>query len=165
MRKDVFLSLGRTATAEQEEFVFAIERLLKQHNVRPRTVGRTDFVSGKPLKKILNVMKKCSGTIVIAFERFHFAHGVEFKGSGKEATLSEVSLPTVWNQVEAGMAYVLGHPLLAIAESHLKSEALLEEGYDWLINWVELTPASLHSPAFQATFLKWLKKVERYVPG
>lgn len=162
MTKNIFLSLGRTATAEQDEFVRAVENLLTENGLHPRTVGRTDFTTGRPLKKILGVMKKCSGAVVIAFERFHFDHGVELKGGANEQTVSNTSLPTVWNQVEASMAYVLGHPLLAIAESHLRNEALLEAGYDWFINWVDLTPASLHSPEFQSTFQKWLKKVERY---
>jgi len=162
MVKDIFLSVGRTATAEQDEFIHAVERLLTENGLRPRTVGRTDFSMGKPLKKILDVMKTCSGAVVIAFERFHFDRGVELKGGSNETIISDVSLPTVWNQVEAGMAYVLGQPLLAIAESHLRSEALLEAGYDWFINWVDLTPASLRSPEFQSTFLKWLKKVERF---
>ncbi len=162
MRKAIFLSVGQTATPEQDNFVQAVENLLHEHGLRTRTVGRTDFSTGKPLKKILDVMKQCSGTVVIAFERFHFERGIELKGGERESAITNVSLPTVWNQVEAGMAYVLGQPLLAIAESHLKSEAMLEEGYDWLINWVDLTPSSLHTPEFQTTFRKWLRKVEQY---
>jgi hypothetical protein len=87
---------------------------------------------------------------------------MELKGGRHQRRLKNISLPTVWNQVEAGMAYTLGQPLLAIAESHLRNEALLEAGYDWLINWVDLSPASLSSNEFQTTFLKWVEKVEQY---
>ncbi len=162
MKKSVFLSIGRTATKDQDQFILAVEHMLVEHHLRPRTVGRTDFATGKPLKKILGVMKQCSGTVVIAFERFHFAQGTEWKGGRHQRRLKNISLPTVWNQVEAGMAYTLGQPLLAIAESHLRNEALLEAGYDWFTNWVDLTPASLSSSEFQATFLKWVEKVEQY---
>jgi len=160
---NIFLSVGRTATLEQSRFVAAVEGLLNEYDLGPRTVGRTDFTTGKPLKKILNVMKNCSGTIVIAFERFHYKGGVELRGGREEeSTLKDVSLPTVWNQVEAAMAYALGHPLLAIAESHLRSEGLLEDGYDWFISHVELTPASLNSAEFIPTFEKWVGNVERF---
>lgn len=162
MTTNIFLSIGRTATIEQARFVAAVEGLLKEYDLRPRTVGRTDFTTGKPLKKILNVMKNCSGTIVIAFERFHYEGGVELRGGMEESTLTDVSLPTVWNQVEAGMAYALGHPLLAIAESHLRTEGLLEDGYDWFISHVELTPASLNSAEFIPTFERWVGNVERF---
>ncbi len=146
----------------QSHFVLAVEEMLKEYHLRPRTVGRTDFTTEKPLKKILSVMKNCSGTIVIAFERFNYETGIEMRGGLEETRLANVSLPTVWNQVEAGMAYALGHPLLAIAESHLRTEGLLEDGYDWFISHVELTPASLQSAEFIATFEKWVKNVERY---
>ena len=146
----------------QSHFVLAVEKMLKEYHLHPRTVGRTDFTTEKPLKKILNVMKNCSGTIVIAFERFHYDGGIELRGGTEESTLTDVSLPTVWNQVEAAMAYALGHPLLAIAESHLRTEGLLEDGYDWFISHVELTPASLNSAEFNATFEKWIKNIERY---
>jgi hypothetical protein len=162
MTTSIFLSIGRTATTEQSHFVQEVEKLLKEYHLRPRTVGRTDFTTGKPLKKILNVMKSCSGTVVIAFERFHYESGIELRGGPEQTSLRDVSLPTVWNQVEAGMAYALGHPLLAIAESHLHNEGLLEDGYDWFIKWVDLTPASLHSDEFIATFEKWVKNVERF---
>ena len=162
MNRDVFLSVGRTATADQDEFVTAVRDLLADQGFRSRTVGRTDFPSGKPLKKILAVMKKCSGTIVIAFERYHITNGIELRGGFRKSPLADVSLPTVWNQVEAGMAYTLGQPLLAIAESHLRNEALLEDGYDWYIKWVDLKPASLHKPEFQTVFQKWVREVGRY---
>ncbi|MBI1794913.1 MAG: hypothetical protein HYR70_12105 [Chloroflexi bacterium] len=162
MTINIFLSVGKTATTEQSNFVLAVEELLKEYHLRPRTVGRTDFTTEKPLKKILNVMKSCSGTIVIAFERFNYELGTELRGSPEETGLSNVSLPTVWNQVEAGMAYALGHPILAIAESRLHNEGLLEDGYDWFIKWVDLTPASLHSAEFIVTFQKWVKNIERY---
>ncbi len=162
MTTNIFLSVGRAATTEQGRFVTAVEGLLKEYHLRPRTVGRTDFTTGKPLRKILNVMKNCSGTIVIAFERFHYEGGVELRGGTQESTLTDVSLPTVWNQVEAAMGYALGHPLLAIAESHLRTEGLLEDGYDWFISHVELTPASLNSIEFMSTFEKWVGNVERF---
>ena len=162
MATNIFLSVGRTATVDQDNFVAAVEGLLKEYHLRPRTVGRTDFTSGKPLRKILNVMKSCSGTLIIAFERSHFTDGIELRGGPQETALKAVSLPTVWNQIEAGMAYALGHPLLSIAESHLHNEGLLEDGYDWFIKWVDLTPASLRAPEFSATFEKWVANVERY---
>jgi len=50
-------------------------------------------------------MQECAGTAVIAFERMHFAEGVEFRGSPKQKPLEDVSVPTIWNQIEAAMAY------------------------------------------------------------
>jgi hypothetical protein len=159
MTKDIFLSVGRPATKEQECFIVAVEQLLVEHGLKPRTVGRTDFAAEKPVEKIMEVMKGCSGTIVIAFDRLAFDHGIELP-NGEDATpLVDVHLPTVWNQIEAAMAYTLGLPLLAIAESNLRNEGFLEDGYDWFIKWVKPAPESLVTTEFLAAFEKWKEKV------
>ncbi len=160
MSIDIFLSVGRAATPQQEKFVEAAQSLLRENGFNPRTVGRTDFASEKPLKTILDVMRKCQGTVVIAFERIRFEHGTELAGGENAAALENISLPTVWNQIEAGMAYALGHPLLAIAESRLRNEGLLEKGYDWFVEWVELDIPSLEERNFTEAFKAWKKRVE-----
>ena len=160
MSIDVFLSVGRTSTPEQEKFVEEVQAFLQAQGLNPRTVGRTDFTTDKPLKIILDIMRICRGTVVIAFERIHVTEGIELPGGNQAAALENISLPTVWNQIEAGMAYALGHPLLAIAESRLRDEGFLEKGYDWFVEWVDLSAPSLKEPNFVAAFEVWKKHVE-----
>lgn len=159
---NVFLSVGRTATPEHSEFISAIETLLAAHEMVPRTVGRSDFADEKPLKRIRDVLNECSGTIVVALERMHASDAVEFYESESPIALSGIKLPTVWNQIEAAMAYTLGHPLLAIVETGLRSEGLLEEGYDWYVKWVSLDPHSLTQPEFMKSFADWKSNVGKY---
>ncbi len=157
---DVFLSVGRTATPKQEAFVAAVQALLRTQGFNPRTVGRTDFTTEKPLQTILDVMRACQGTVVIAFERIHIERGVELPGGASATPLEHASLPTVWNQIEAAIAYALGHPLLAIAESHLRDEGFLEKGYEWFVEWVDLDIPSLEERHFTEAFKAWKKRVE-----
>ena len=162
MSINVFLSVGRTVSTEQKEFVAAIETFLKAHDLTPRTVSRTDFAHQKPLKLIAQVLSECSGTVVVALERLHITGGVEFRDTADAVGLANVNLPTVWNQIEAAMAYTLGQPLLAIIESGLRNEGLLEEGYDWYVEWIDLNPDSLKEPGFLRTFANWKRNVEKY---
>ena len=157
---DVFLSVGRTATPEQEKFIEAVQDFLRVQGLNPRTVGRTDFTTDKPLKIILDIMRTCRGTVIVAFERIHVTDGIELPGGEQAVALDNISLPTVWNQIEAGIAYALGHPLLAIAESRLRDEGFLEKGYDWFVEWVDLSVASLQEPNFIVAFEAWKKCVE-----
>lgn len=159
---NIFLSVGRTATPEQSAFVSAVETLLAVHDLAPRTVRRTDFADEKPLKHISNVLNECSGTIVVALERLHASDAVEFRNGVNPIGLTDIRLSTVWNQIEAAMAYTLGHPLLAIVETGLRSEGLLEEGYDWYVKWVSLDPQSLTQPEFMKIFADWKRSVEKY---
>lgn len=162
MKTNIFLSVGRTATSEQEGFVQAVEHLLKKHDMQPRTVGRTDYATKKPIEEIIKVMQNCSGTIIIAFKRMAFEEGVEFRNNKNEKLLKDICLPTVWNQIEAAMSYTMGLPLLAIAESRLHPEGFLEDGYDWLIKWVNPTLESLQTQEFLSAFETWKKNVWNY---
>jgi len=159
---DVFFSVGRTITPAQHEFVAAIEGLLVSNGFLPRTVGRTDFARQKPLQLIADVMQECSGTLVVALERLRIHQGVELCGNPTVENLSGISLPTVWTQIEAAMAYTLGHPLLAIVESGLRNEGLLEEGYDWTVKWVDLDPQSLNGDEFSTVLGHWKNRVLAY---
>jgi hypothetical protein len=158
----IFLSVGKTSTPAQEDFVRAIEGYLQANGFVPQTVGRTYFSSLQPLKTIDALMNECCGTIIVAFERLYAAEAVERRGSAQQHTLNNVKLPSVWNQIEATMAYVRGHPLLVIVEQGIKSEGLLEKGYDWYVQWVELDESVLTAPEFLGVFADWKRRAEGY---
>lgn len=156
---NVFVSVGGTATDAQEAFVRAVEDRLRSEGLVPHTVGRNTFSADAPLKTITELLDKCSGTVVIALERMYFASGIEKRGGSKEASLSEVKLPTPWNQIEAAMAYSRNHPLMVIVESGLKSEGLLERGNDWYVQWVKPEATSLTTAEFNGVFSSWKQKM------
>lgn len=156
---DVFVSVGGTATAEQETFVRAVEDRFRSEGLVPHTVGRNTFSSDAPLKTVTELMDKCSGTVVIALERSYFPTGVDKRGGSKEAPLTDVRLPTPWNQIEAAMSYARGLPLMVIVEAGLKSEGLLERGYDWYVQWVKPEVAALHSNEFNGVLASWKQKM------
>lgn len=156
---DVFVSVGGTATAEQEAFVRAVEDRLRSEGLVPHTVGRNTFSSGAPLKTVTELMDKCSGAVVIALERSYFPTGVDKRGGPKESPLADVRLPTPWNQIEAAMSYARGLPLMVIVEAGLKSEGLLERGYDWYVQWVKPEVAALQSNEFNGVLASWKEKM------
>lgn len=162
MATNVFVSVGRVSTPEQEKFVSAIEQYLRDHGFEPRIVGRNAFSSLQPLKFVEQLMRECSGTVIIAFERIYVQEGVEKRGSDAQKTIRETKIPTVWNQIEAAMAYVLGHPLLVIVEDGLRSEGLLETGYDWYMQWIKLDASTLNTREFGGVFGDWKTRVENF---
>lgn len=162
MSIDVFVSVGSNSKPEYEKFISEIEQFLRDNGLNPRAVGRTDFSAIQPLKFIEQVMNECSGTVVIAFERIHLEQGFEKRGSNAEKPLSNVNIPTVWNQIEPSMAYVLGHPLLVIVENGIRSEGLLETGYNWYVQWVDINASTIQKREFLGVFADWKKRVEEY---
>ena len=155
MSNSIFISVGRTSTPEQESFVAAIEAYLRAQALEPRTIGRNYFRNGQPLKIIAECMKECSGAIIIAFERIHIEKGLDQRGSPAQSQISGLNLTTVWNQIEASLAYSYGRPLLMLVEKGLKAEGLLETGNDWWVQSVTLDQSTLFRPEFTQVFNDW----------
>jgi hypothetical protein len=153
--KDVFVSVGGTATDQQEDFVRAVEDRLRSEGLVPHTVGRNTFSAKAPLKAVEELLDKCSGTVVIALERSYFPGGVDKRGGPRQTTLGEVRLATPWNQIEAAMAYSRGLPLMVIVEQGLKTEGLLERGYDWYVQTLPTDRAALASTEFNGVLASW----------
>jgi hypothetical protein len=163
--KLVFVSVGGTATAEQESFVRSIEDRLRSESLIPKTVGRNTFSADAPLKAITELMDKCSGIVVIALERSYFPSGLEKRGGPRQGTLAETRLPTPWNHIEAAMAYGKHLPLLVIVEDGVKAEGLLEPGYDWYVQKLPLAEAALGSNEFNGVLADWKEKVLALEPA
>lgn len=157
--KLVFVSVGATATAEQESFVRSIEDRLRSESLTPKTVGRNTFSADAPLKAITELMEKCSGIVVIALERSYFPSGLDKRGGPREVNLADIRLPTPWNHIEAAMAYTKHLPLLVIVEDGLKAEGLLEPGYDWYVQTMPLEAMALGSNEFNGVLADWKEKV------
>jgi hypothetical protein len=57
------------------------------------------------------------------------------------------------------MAYSLGHPLMVIVETGLKSEGLLERGNDWYVQWVKPEVAALSTVEFNGVLASFKQKM------
>lgn len=158
--KDVFLSVGGTANEEQERFVSALEERLRAEGLIPNTVGRNTFSSDAPLKTVERLMDTCVGTIVVALERSYFPKGKERRGGHQEKELAETRLATPWNQIEAAMSYSRGLPLFVLVQKGLKTEGLLETGYDWYVQTVTLDIAALGTKEFNGVLASWKDKLQ-----
>lgn len=161
MEHKVFISMGSTATKEQREFVDAVLDMLKMTGLSPRIMNENEWSHEQPLNAIKKVMKECKGAVIIAFSRSKFKEGIEIRKDGNR-DLNDISLPTPWNQIEASMAYSYDLPLLVVAEKGLKSEGLIEQGYDWRVYWTDINPSVVKSDSFKGFLGSWKNAVDEY---
>ena len=107
---DVFVS---RPTCLPDEFSRGLDRFfafLDSHDLRPRTVGVTDYPAAAPLDEVIRLMGRCRGAIILGFPQIE-VHTGALKGRPLE---NPITLPTEWNHIEAGLAYASGLPLLVI---------------------------------------------------
>lgn len=156
----VFVSVGRTSTPQQEQFVSAIEAHMLANGLMPQSLGRNYWSSQQPLRAIDELMSQCSGVAIVGFERLHVVQGIERRGSQSARPVTELGVPTVWNQIEAAMAYIRGLPLLVLVQEGLHAEGLLEPGYDWYVKRLPLAGQVNSDPEFCGIFEDWRVRVE-----
>jgi len=161
MPYDVFLSVGSSSNEQQEAFIKSLESFLKANDMNPMTLGRTFWSHKQPLQAVHDKMLECEASIILAFERTHLEKAVERRASPREKIMRGVNLPTVWNQIEAAMAYSLDHPLFVIVENGIKDEGLFEQNYDWFVFSVDLDSSVFFEEKFLGIFKTWKKEVER----
>jgi len=112
MKRDVFISKPNALNPTQVEFWRHIEGMLYERNLRPRSLGTTDYPNCAPVNAVRRVLTECYGCIVIGFRQIHVIRGIEKIRTKKEKSISDCYFPTVWNQIEAGMAFMLQLPIL-----------------------------------------------------
>ena len=122
MRIPVFVSCPTALNAEQQASREVLMDFLEELNLEPRALGRSDYPSELPLREVLVIARHCAGGLILGFEQFQATAGTFKRGLGAEAgerTLAPsqtVSFSTPWNQLEAGILFGLGRPLLIFRE-------------------------------------------------
>ncbi len=86
------------------------------------------------------------------------------KGFHKVATedqtpLVDCYLPTPWNQIEAGMAFMDNLPMLIVKEAGVAGGVFNVGSTDKFIHQAELTPEYLASQRFLQPFNSWQQEV------
>lgn len=120
MRIPVFVSIPSpdNLSPVQEQCAVIIHKLMNRSKLEWRSLGRTDYPNDLPLKEILRLVKHCSGGIILGFEQFRATQG-ELKPDSPNAktVTSPVSFPTPWNQIEAGILFSSGLPMIIFRET------------------------------------------------
>jgi hypothetical protein len=115
-RPKVFISKPGTLNVLQQELVREITGILREENIDATTVERGDYPSVGAISEVRRVLKGCSGALVIGFRQLEVAKGTWRSGTEEAKSVEDVALPTTWNHVEAGMAAMVGLPMLFLVE-------------------------------------------------
>ncbi len=162
--KQVFVSVGAAANAEQEAFVAAVRDRIRSAGLEPKTVGDGFWDNSAPLRGAERLLNQCHGAMIVALERYRFAEGVENPGEGgrDEARVADVRVSTVWNQIEGAMAYSRRLPIMVVVHRELLRDGILQDGYDWYVLKVGEGLGSLSTPEFNGVFESWRRQVDAF---
>ena len=155
----IFVSCGSPYTDAQEQFLAAVEAYLESHGCTPQTVGRSIYSARQPVEASRDLIGSCHGAVVIAFERMLIATGYDKPGSPHQKELLGERHPTVWNQMEASMAYAQKVPILTFVQPGLKRQGMLSDRLEWKAMETDLQPSFLLTEEFRQVFGEWIASV------
>jgi len=102
-------------------------------------------------------MEEADAVVVLAFTRWLVKKAVEKPDSNQQKETVNTKYPTIWNQLEAAMAFGLKRPLLVILEEGLHQEAMLKDRFEFRTWVTPLDPALFRSDEFKAAFADFLR--------
>lgn len=164
MNIPVFLSCPKPFLRRQEEFLSKVERHLYSSDLRPLTLGRSQYSIDAPLVAIRRLMTASFGLITLAFRKTYVAAGSDRPGSDLgecEAPRSGCWLSSPYCQIEPAMGYQLGIPLLIWRESGVLDEGLLDRGaMDLSMPEFDLdNPPDLQADMWKQPLSDWVDRV------
>jgi hypothetical protein len=113
----VFVSVPTTLTPDQDATWHLVEDELDRLDLEACTLGLSAYPTKLPLQEVAALARHCSGGIILGFEQFRITNGVAKPGTPQEAPITNAApMPTPWNQLEAGILFGLGVPLLVFKE-------------------------------------------------
>ena len=117
MKIPVYVSCPSELNYEQKMSRKTIWTELERLNLEPRTLGRTDYPVKHPLYEVLVMARHCAGGVILGFSQFEARSGTWKKCTPSKREINEPThFPTPWNNLEAGILYASGLPLLIFRE-------------------------------------------------
>lgn len=158
-KRDIFVSRPSTRNDQQEAFLAHLDGVLEKRDLRPVVVGQTDYPNRAPIHAVQDRLETCEGAIILGLEQLHVVEGRDKPGSAEEDTVKDVHLPTPWNQIEAGMAFMLELPMLIIKEEGVEGGVFDVGNSDRYIHQATMTTDWLESTEFTQPFNAWHEEV------
>lgn len=163
MKIPVFVSCPTDLNPEQDASRAAVLRQLERLNLEPRAIGRSDYPTELPLREVLLLARHCSGGVILGFEQYRSLSGIEKPGTAVEKQVDTVrSLPTPWNQLEAGVLFGQALPILIFREGGISGGVFDYGVTDVFVHRMPMGDESTANAALGEVFLKWQAEVRQH---
>jgi hypothetical protein len=158
-KRSVFVSKPNALNGEQALFWERLQQILLERGLAPRTLGETDYPNTAPIDAVRRVLLDCDGAIILGMTQLRVADGVLKAGSASESDAAGTLWPTAWNQIEAGMAFILERPLLIIRELGVAGGVFDVGNTDRFVHQADMSPEWLGHERFLQPFNEWLEEI------
>lgn len=170
-RIPVFASIPSKLDRQQQASREYIYGWLRRVGLEPRTVGGSDGSYFNPLHEVRTLARHCAGGVILGYHQV-FARVAEIKvrvdAAGELATKEvEYRAPTPWNQLETGILFGLGLPLLVLKQSGITGGIFDEGAADVFVQDLPMpdTTEPPDFPRFEQALYRWQSLVRQHYYG
>lgn len=113
----IFVSMPTKLNDAQQAVFESVEKTLKTSRLAPSTVGRSVLPLQSPLGEVYQLARRCAGGLILGFRQSEASDLVRWSGTKHQTVdANRTYFPSPWNQLEAGILFSLGVPMLIFAE-------------------------------------------------
>lgn len=151
MKIPVFISCPSKLNKRQDlSKVFILEEL-SRYELEPCSLGKDEYPTKYPLREIYILAKHCSGGLILGYAQNTFS-------ANEQDT--PVVLPTPWNNIEAGIFFSLGLPILVFRENGVEGGVFDPGVTDVFINDLPVNSMTEHDKTvIKDVIRKWQSEV------
>jgi hypothetical protein len=164
MRIPVFVSCPSDLSDAQLESAEIVKDLLDKNKLAWRALGRSDYSYRTPLTEVLGMVSRCSGGVILGFTQFEAPSGV-FKpnSTGSRSVNQPVRMATPWNQLETGIIFSHGLPILVFKEEGISGGVFDIGTQDVYVNDMPSKPMnSFQQDRLETLFQNWAADVKHH---
>ncbi len=164
MQISIFVSRPTNLSPSQRQSLELVFRQLRSLQLEPVALGSSDYPDEFPLREVHVLARHCSGGVILGFEQYSAKAVTKVGANGRRVMKGSVSFPTPWNQLEAGILFGLGLPLVIFREEGIRGGVFDEGVTDVFVHSMPPSPlTATERRPLKEVFLKWHAKVlDRY---
>jgi hypothetical protein len=154
----VFLSRPNVLDPGSRQSMDLLRGLLEVQGMVSVELERGEYRECGVISEIRRRMTGCAGVVVFGFRQLEVLEGRLRPGTTAEERVKDLHMATPWSQLEAGMAAMLGLPILLVCQPGVVGGIFDVDINDYLLQRVGLSE-DRKSPVFQVPFEAWCAAV------
>jgi hypothetical protein len=160
----LFISKPSRLNPKQEIIWDRLHIMLLDNNIPIKFLDPDDYPEFNAITKVKLTLDDCDGVIVLGLKQIYIEKGTHRKDTVKPEPLENYDLPTPWNNLEGGMAFMKGIPIFIISEKDLKGGGIFDvKNKDKITYYFSIeTENWWESSEFILTLNKWFRDASAF---
>ena len=160
----VFISKPGCVSEQQQRYISNLVTLLQSAGIEPLTLERRDYPDSGVFQEVQRMLHDCAGAVIFGFKELEVREAVWRAGTSEEKVVQDQSSSTPWTQIEAGMANMLGLPLLVISQKQVSGGVFDTASVEYQVYQARVDE-DWTAPAFLQSFADWSADVRERSRG